>query len=176
MNYPLIVSAIIVLLCYWRLRNLYYTRLAIRHRMAMFRLRDELRRKAIEGTIDRNGRAFAFLDIGLCFSIGKAERYNLFTFAVLSKLGGVDKNNKAYDLDAWFENEPAAHDILIRFRQQMREYFLAKHYFLRAIARATLGWKSLRTDMNRKADALASVFVANSNRGNLNGLSHSFHT
>lgn len=159
------ISLLIVVLCYWRWRNLYYTRVAIDHRFRMFKLRDQLRFDAIEGRIDKCGTAFRFLDESMSSSIGKVEKYNIYTWAFTHFMEQADKAElpeRLRQVNEAMEENSIAQERFHEMMDLIAEQFIRKHYFLRVVLRTAFVVKDFKDWMNRKMQEITASFAVGS--------------
>lgn len=136
----ILFGIIVAMLLYWRLRNLFYSRLSLKYRFKFFAHRDLLRRAAIDKHINPNSRSFKYLDETFSNAACHVDRLNIFTISLWMAISNNKKNIELRGRILYSEisKEPEGKELFDAFLKDLTNYFVSKHYFLRAAAE--LGW------------------------------------
>ena len=136
MNTLVIICLIIVL--YWRARNLYYKRLTLEYRFKLYRLRDQLRYFAIDGKIDKSNWVFNYMDTSISKTISIMDNMNLVFLIVI-----IIKNRNRKDLiefnksiETQVKLNKHLYDVYLEYGRLNIEFLMKKHYWIAFIAKS----------------------------------------
>ena len=132
----IIIGLIVSLFLYILIRNFFLDNLKTETKFKCYKLRDKLRREAINGNIDATSSAFRFMDINLSTTIGEVEFLNIFY--VLSMVR-ADRKTKVTqkekdEIVKLIESNSIISEINSEYQKVIIFYLIRRHYILGFIA------------------------------------------
>lgn len=124
------IILLLILFLYWRWRVLYSRRLRLKYQFLFFKLRDELRLKAINEKIEKDW-VFTYLDSSISRTVASLSTFNillaLFTFIKYRNNTNIRefKDRFIHELD----KNPTAKKIFEDYGKLMTSFILQKHFF-----------------------------------------------
>ena len=136
----LVLSFIGVAFTYWLSRNLYYDRLETEYSYKYYKLRDKLRRLAIEGKVDKNDWGFDYLDLSLSKTVNKIGSINLFVSVFLTLKHRKDEKYIQFcrNVAKKMKENELFNEIFVEYGKLSSQYVIGRHFWLRFIFRLTL--------------------------------------
>jgi len=159
--------AMIALILYWRWRNLYYTRLTQESRYEIYRLRDELRRSAIEGKVDSQSEMFDFIEYVLCKTAFQIDRFNIYTHTINAVLGAhktpPEIASRGKQMFEAIQQNSDARRAMEGCQNVILSHLKQKHYFLGLLFLLGGFIKEVRSWMSKQQDSIVHAFTASPN-------------
>ena len=130
----IIFSALILLILYWKARNLYYDRLELSYKHKLYALRDKLRMYAIQGEIDKNSWIFEYLDTSICRTISALDKLDIYLImaSFLERKKEEEKKKEAFTkltLESATNNK-FIKEIVVNYGKITLGYLISKHFLL----------------------------------------------
>jgi len=101
----ILISIGLFLAVYWKLRNQYYKRLAIKYSYMLYDLRDSLREQAVLMKINTNDWQFKYLDTSFSKTIQELPNLNLLLSIIISSKYKTKKSSKVAIIKGMQEND-----------------------------------------------------------------------
>lgn len=128
-----LICILILSICYWRIRNLYYNRIELQFRYDLYKLRDKLRMYAIDNKINANDWIFDYLDSSICKAIKRVTSLNVFLIVWIS----IKNNNvvaiKEFSKKLQFglDRNEYLKEVYDEYGFLIFNYFQKKHYLVK---------------------------------------------
>lgn len=169
MTHNWMFGLLIVLLLYWRWRNLYYTRLSLRYRYRLFALRDKLRVMLAKEEDHMDDLTFQLLDASLSSTIQHLDRFNFWTYAIVRSFKPLTQDrNAVIALHRHITSHEDSRMIIAEHQRIIRDYFYQKHYFITALALALrksgLMMDGLKKWLRKQQDQIVALFMPEQER------------
>jgi len=133
MNTLVIICLIIIL--YWRARNLYYRRLTLEYRFKLYKLRDKLRWLAINEKIDKNNWVFDYMDTSISKTISIMDNMNLVFLLVIAIKNRNRKELVEFNksVNVVVDKNKYLSEIFFEYGNLNIEFLMKKHYWITLI-------------------------------------------
>lgn len=161
----ILICICLVIVVYWRARNMYYKRLTREYQFKLYKLRDELRTLAIDGKIDSKYWMFNYIDTSISKTISVMDNMNLFFLFLVAK-----KNNKNNKIESFksavtveLQKNSCLNDIYIQYGNLNVDFLIKKHYWLmfsmKCVYTILLSLKFIKSIHNKIVDNALSLRV-----------------
>lgn len=159
-----LLVVLVILLVYWRIRNLYYNSLALEYQFKLFKLRDKLRHYSIDKKINSKEVFFDYLDTSICVTVKELPNLNIFGIIYLNwkhKGEHLPEQFKKMTNDG-MQNE-FSKEIFNEYGKIIFEYIKKRHYLIHlfsiCIASVFYGVKFIRNAVNDTTKAIEDVRI-----------------
>ncbi len=153
---------LVILLVYWRMRNLYYNSLALEYQYKLYRLRDKVRLYAIDKKIKHHDIFFDYMDKSICVTVKELPNFNLLgIFFLYSKHKNEEKAGSFKKMiDGSIKNE-FAKEVFEEYGKIISMYMSKRHYIIKftliSLLRIFQGYRGMKKSVSITTDAIQSI-------------------